>query len=107
MCIFPVVLSGEPLQLAVDSSGVKIFGQGAGNVRKHGYSKRRTWRKLYLGVDEASGQIVAALVTKADCADCEMLEEMLEQVEGEVGQVSGDGAFDMRGYYDAIEARWA
>ena len=103
----PVAGGGEPLHLVVDSSGIKIFGEGEWKVRKHGYSKRRTWRKLHLGVDEASGQIVAALVTTADWADCEVLPELLEQVDGELEQVSGDGAFDTRDCYDAIDARGA
>lgn len=102
-----VVRPGEPIHLLVDSSGVKIFGEGEWKVRKHGYSKRRTWRKLHIGVDEATQQIVAALVTTNDWADPEVLPELLEQVEGEVEQVSGDGAYDTRDCYDAVRSRGA
>jgi hypothetical protein len=45
----PVTPSGEPLHLVVDSTGVKLYGEGEWKVRKHGYSKRRTWRKVHLG----------------------------------------------------------
>ncbi len=45
----------EPLHAAFDSTGLKIFGEGEWKVRQHGYSKRRTWRKLHLGVNEATG----------------------------------------------------
>jgi hypothetical protein len=45
----------EPLHGVFDSTGLKVFGEGEWKVRQHGYSKRRTWRKLHLGIDEASG----------------------------------------------------
>jgi len=41
----------------VDSTGLKIYGEGEWKTRKHGVSKRRTWRKLHLGVDEKTGII--------------------------------------------------
>ena len=103
----PVARSGEPLHVLVDSSGVKIFGEGEWKVRKHGYSKRRTWRKLHIGVDAASQQIVAAVVSTADWSDSEVLPELLEQVDEELDQVSADGAYDTRGCYDAVRARRA
>jgi hypothetical protein len=88
--------------VVVDSTGVKVYGEGAWKTRHHGVSKRRTWRKLHLGIDEATGEIVAAMVTTNDRADGEMLEELLEQIEGEIEQVSGDGAYDHCHCYDAI-----
>ena len=45
--------NNEALHMVVDSTGVKVFGEGEWKVRQHGYSKRRTWRKLHLGADEA------------------------------------------------------
>jgi hypothetical protein len=53
----------EALHVVVDSRGVKVLGEGEWKVRQHGSTRRRTWRKTYLGVDEASGAIVAAVVT--------------------------------------------
>jgi hypothetical protein len=46
-----------PIHLVLDSTGLKVYGEGEWKVRKHGYSKRRTWRKLHLAVDEATGEI--------------------------------------------------
>jgi IS5 family transposase len=92
-----------PLHLVVDSTGVKIYGEGEWKVRQHGYTKRRTWRKLHLGVDEATHEVRAAVVTTNAVADAEALPCLLEQVEGEVRQVSGDGAYDTRGCYEEIE----
>jgi len=46
-----------PLHLVLDSSGLKVYGEGEWKVRQHGYSRRRTWRKIHLGVDSESGEI--------------------------------------------------
>ena len=48
----------EALHVVADSTGMKGFGEGEWKVRQHGYTYRRTWRKVHLGVDEASGEIV-------------------------------------------------
>ena len=51
------LLSSSPaakglLHLLVDSTGIKMEGEGAWHTRKHGGSKRRVWRKIHLGIDE-------------------------------------------------------
>lgn len=97
----------EPLHLVVDSTGVKVYGEGEWKVRQHGYSKRRTWRKLHLGADQATQEIVAAVVSTNNFTDGQILPELLEQVEDEIKQVSGDGGYDKRNCYDAIGARGA
>jgi IS5 family transposase len=97
----------EPLHLVVDSTGVKLFGEGEWKVRQHGYTKRRTWRKLHIGVDEARQQIVAAVVSTNDLSDGQVLPDLLDQVDGEIDPVSGDGAYDNRHCYEAIGARGA
>lgn len=97
----------EALHVVVDSTGVKVFGEGEWKVRQHGYTYRRTWRKVHLGVDEASGEIVAAVVTTNNYSDSQVLPDLLEQVEEVIRQVSGDGGYDRRNCYDAIEDRQA
>jgi IS5 family transposase len=97
----------EALHVVVDSTGVKVFGEGEWKVRQHGYTYRRTWRKVHLGVDEASGELVAAVVSTNNYSDSRLLPDLLEQVEEEIGQVSGDGGYDKRQCYEAIGARHA
>jgi IS5 family transposase len=97
----------EALHVVVDSTGIKVFGEGEWKVRQHGYSYRRTWRKLHLGVDQASGEIVAAAVTTSNCNESEVLPDLLDQIEAEIAQVSGDGAYDKRTCYEAIGGRKA
>lgn len=97
----------EPLHLVVDSTGVKIYGEGEWKVRRYGWSKRRTWRKLHLGVDEQTGELAAAVVTTNACGDGQVLRDLLEQVGEELRQVSGDGGYDDRQCYEAIRGRGA
>jgi transposase len=98
----PQTSRGENIWLVVDSSGLKIYGEGEWKVRMHGVGKRRTWRKLHIGVDASTGEIVAGALTTADVHDSEMLPDLLEEMGGAVEAVSGDGAYDMRDDYKAI-----
>lgn len=100
-------LSSESLHIVVDSTGVKVYGEGEWKVRQHGWSKRRTWKKLHIGVDENTGDILLGEVTGNDTADCEMLTPLLDQLPASVsvGQVSADGAYDKRICYEAFKER--
>jgi len=97
----------EPLHVVVDATGLKVFGEGEWQVKKHGASKRRTWRKLHLGVDEATGEIVAAVTTEAQVADGTAFPDVLAQLEGPIRQCSCDGAYDWWQIWEAIAARGA
>lgn len=99
--------AGEGVHVVVDSTGVKVFGEGEWKVRQHGYTRRRTWKKLHVGVDEATGDILAVRVTDNSVADHEELPDLLGQIEEPVQQVSGDGAYDKRMCYNAIGQREA
>ena len=52
--------NAEPVHLLADSTGLKLCGPGEWLVEKHGTKARRSWRKLHLGRDADTGQIVAA-----------------------------------------------
>ena len=91
------------VHLVVDSTGVKVYGEGEWKTRQHGVSKRRTWRKLHLGVDESTGEILSAVVTTNNFHDGEVLEDLLNGIEQEIEQVSADGAYDQGHCYDTIE----
>lgn len=97
----------EPLHMVVDSTGIKVYGEGEWKVRQHGYSRRRTWRKLHLGVDEATLEFVAVVISTNSFKDSQILPDLLEQVEDELSQVSADGAYDSRNCYDVIRERKA
>ena len=101
--------SKGPLHLLIDSTGIKVEGEGEWNARKHGGTKRRVWRKIHIGIDEKSLEIRAAEFTTSEIGDAPMLPELLDQIPlgQEIGSVTADGAFDTRKCHDAIAARGA
>lgn len=101
--------SEGPLHLLVDSTGIKLEGEGEWNARKHGGTKRRVWRKIHIGIDEKTLEIRATEFTTSDGGDAPMLPELLDQIppHQEIGSVTADGAFDTRKCHDAIAARGA
>jgi hypothetical protein len=103
----PIVERTQARHLVVDSTGIKVYGEGEWKVRQHGVGKRRTWRKLHLGVDETTGEIVAVVVSTNNVGDAEVLSDLLEQVDGDIEQVSADGAYDSEGSYREITERGA
>jgi hypothetical protein len=103
----PVQPVGEARHIVIDSTGIKVYGEGEWKARQHGVSKRRTWRKLHLAVNEATGEIVVAEVTTNDYHDSEILPSLLDGIDGEVAQVSGDGAYDTFACHEAIAQRAA
>jgi IS5 family transposase len=103
----PVLPSDKARHVVIDSTGVKVYGEGEWKTRQHGVSKRRIWRKLHLALDEATGETLAVVASGNDTADCEVCSMLLEQIEGNLTQVSADGAYDTRRCYEAIQARGA
>ena len=90
------------LNLVLDSTGLKVYGEGEWKVRKHGYSKRRTWRKLHLGADPENGEIQAVRLTENSVSDDATVKELLEQIEQRLLACAADGAYDKRKVYDAL-----
>lgn len=85
----------DKLHVVVDSTGLKVYGEGEWKVRIHGYTKRRTWRKLHLAVDEANNRILVVILTTNDFKDNEVFPALMNQVEPEnITRVTGDGAYD-------------
>ena len=93
-----------PIDLIVDSTGLKILGRGEWNAHKHKTSqKRRDWRKLHIGVD-AEGFIVAAELTASSRDDASTLPDLLAPLEVPIRRCTADGAYDHRSVYDRASA---
>jgi len=90
------------MHIVVDSTGLKVFGEGEWKVRKHGKEKRHTWLKLHLAIDESNSAIEAGMLTADDVHDSEALPNMLNQIDGDIDQVTGDGAYDSHSCYQAV-----
>jgi hypothetical protein len=97
----PKKVSGH-INIVMDSTGLKIYGEGEWKVRTHGKSKRRTWRKLHLGVEPESGEIQAAELTEAKVSDDAMVAPLLKQIDQPIDALAADGAYDKRKVYDAL-----
>ncbi|MBY7812593.1 IS5 family transposase [Vibrio fluvialis] len=89
--------------LAIDATGLKVYGEGEWKVKKHGTDgKRRVWRKLHLAVDTDTHEIIAAELTLSGVTDAEVLPSLLKQTRRTVKVISGDGAYDTRDCHRAI-----
>lgn len=95
--------SKEPRHLVLDSTGLKVYGEGEWKVRTHGWSKRRTWRKVHLGIDVETQEIICGLLTTNDFKDSEVFEECLSQIDDPIDKVGADGAYDAKNCYQYCE----
>jgi hypothetical protein len=96
-----------PCHVVIDATGLRVYGAGEWRVWKHRASRRRTWRKLHLGIDETTREIVAVELTGSRVHESQPLLTLLEQIPGPIAQVSGDGAYDTRACYEAVLQRGA
>ena len=87
--------SKGPLNLLIDSTGIKAEGKGEWNARKHGGPKRRIWLKIHIGIDEETLEVRAVEVTTTNnIGDAPMLPELLNQIppDQDIGSVTVGGA---------------
>lgn len=99
---------GAIQHLAIDATGLKVYGEGEWKVKKHGTDgKHRVWRKLHLAVDTSTHEIVAAELSLCNVTDAEVLPNLLKQTRRRIIEISGDGAYDTRDCYDAIRFKRA
>ena len=82
------------LHVLIDSTGLQIYDAGQWLEAKHVAKSRRKWRKLHLAVDAASGMIVAQTLTDQDADDPSQVAPLLDQIDGPIGRVTADGAYD-------------
>ncbi len=106
LAILPKTLGREePLHLLVDSTGLKIYGEGEWLDQKRGIRSPRRWRKLHLGVDAGTHAIVAVELTPDDVGDVSELPDLLDQIDADVASLTADGAYDGAAVYDAVADR--
>ena len=103
----PYRRSGGTLNLLVDSTGVKMRGDGEWQVRRHGPGRRRQWRKVHLAMDTTTGDIRAVEFTSSREGDSPILPDLLAQIPPNqpIGTVTADGAYDTRTCHTAIAGR--
>ncbi|MEZ8532492.1 IS5 family transposase [Vibrio cyclitrophicus] len=94
---------GAIRHIAIDSTGLKVFGEGEWKVKKHGAEKRRTWRKLHLAVDVETHEAISAEVSLVSVGDSEVLPTLLNPLRRKVDTVSADGAYDPKSCYETLQ----
>ena len=91
---------GKKIDVVIDSSGLKVYGEGEWKVRKHGNEKRRTWRKIHLSSDPDTMEIVGCELTGNRVADGRVLPKLVPEY---VKKAIADGAYDWKGLYKFCE----
>lgn len=93
--------------IAIDSTGLKVYGEGEWKVRRHGFSKYRTWRKLHVVVNTENGQLEALTLTPNSTDDAAVAVPLVEEVlrQHPVGQLLGDGAYDKKKVREPLQGR--
>ena len=89
-----VTNNGDITDIVVDSTGLKVFGEGEWKVRKHGTGKHRTWMKMHLAVDETTQQIQAVTLTSNAVDDATEVPALLHQIPQKVRSFKADGGYD-------------
>lgn len=95
----------QPIHVVVDSSGLKVYGEGEWKVRWHRLERRREWRKLHLAVDPQTQEIVAQVLTSSRTGDATQVEPLLNQVPQPVEKLYADGGYDQGRVYQALAQR--
>ncbi|MEL2271659.1 IS5 family transposase, partial [Klebsiella pneumoniae] len=93
---FKTPTRGEIAHLVIDSTGLKVFGEGEWKVKKHGQERRRIWRKLHLAVDSKTHEIICADLSLNNVTDSETFPGPIRQTHTKITAVSADGAYDTR-----------
>jgi hypothetical protein len=98
--------STRRLHLLADSTGLKLCGAGEWLLETHFTKARRSWRKLHLGVDAGTGQIMASTLTTKEVDDGTQVGPLLVQIAAPLSSFTGDGAYDQEGVYAAVAERY-
>lgn len=87
--------NGEVItDIVVDSSGLKVYGEGEWKVRMHGWSKHRRWMKLHVALNAETQQAQAVALSTNAVDDAEMVKKLLGHIGANINSFTGDGAYD-------------
>jgi len=101
LAVKPWSLISEPLDLVVDGTGLKIFGQGEWCGAKHG-NKSRGWGNVHIGLDANSGMIAAHVLTDQDTGDPGQVDDLLEEVDGVIGRFTANSFYSGNPVYEVV-----
>lgn len=100
---------GLPTTLILDATGFKAAGAGEWlNHKWHtgqgGEATSRRWRKLHIGIDYDTGQIVSYAVTDSSVGDVTAAPQLIKDAvaRAPIAEVIADGAYDAKSLYELI-----
>lgn len=102
---FKTPTRGEIAHLVIDSTGLKVFGEGEWKVKKHGQEKHRVWRKLHLAVDAGTHEVICADLSLNNVTDAEAFPGLIRQTHRKVKVASADGAYDTKLCHDELRRK--
>jgi Transposase DDE domain len=94
----------KPLVVAIDSTGLKIYGEQEWQEEKYSLKTRKSWRKLHIGIDDEDGSIISSELTSHLTSDSATMETLLNEIESPIDTVLADGAYDQPSVYQALTA---
>ena len=101
----PRISNGNSLYMAIDSTGLKVYGEGEWHVKMHKASKRRTWRKLHVVIDPVTQEILEAELTDSKVGDSTMLPKLLNKIKDPIEKLWADGAYDNSPVYQLLHRK--
>jgi hypothetical protein len=103
----PSLPASKSSTIILDTTGMKIIGEGEWKVKVHGRGRPRKWVKVHISVDPSTLHIVAEVTSESNVGDSKMTEELLKQIPGKIKCVIADGGYDKKQSREAIRKRKA
>jgi hypothetical protein len=91
----------------LDSSGIKVSGEGEWKVKVHGKAKRRKWIKVHIAVDAKTREILHREITESCVADCTVGPRLIKRCPAKALLYLGDGGYDTKECRKAIQEQGA
>lgn len=102
---FKTPTRGEIAHLVIDSTGLKVFGEGEWKVKKHGKERRRIWRKLHLAVDASTHEVICEDLSLNNVTDAEAFPGLIRQTHRKIRSAAADGVYDTRRCHDELRRK--
>ncbi|EKS7764879.1 IS5 family transposase [Edwardsiella ictaluri] len=102
---FKTPTRGEIAHLVIDSTGLKVFGEGEWKIKKQGKERRRVWRKLHLAVDARTHEVICADLSLNNVTDAEAFPGLVRQTHRKIRAAAADGAYDTRRCHDELRRK--
>jgi hypothetical protein len=84
----------RPTCIIIDSTGLKVYGEGEWRTNRYRLSKHRKWMKFHVGIDPETQQIIACLATDDRTIDAKAVPSLMADTPRSLEEVIGDGAYD-------------